>query len=135
MLNISQITLGSVVTFELWPSMIIGNKFEHVKIEGILNFDDANKYIDVAAMHVQVYPTLPGGTPNNPKSYYYLKLRLLSGDATVIGIPWIKEDTFTLISSTSIRFTIPNISHDDEQIIRAQLGAIGYSLVDVEYLD
>lgn len=134
MLNINQITLGSVVSFDLWPSMIIGNSFSHAKIEGILNFDDANKYIDVMAVHIQVYPTLPTGVANNPRSYYYLKLRLLTGETTVIGIPWVKEDTFTTISSTAIRFTIPEISHTDEQIIRAQLGALGYELVDVEYI-
>lgn len=135
MLNIGQIELGSVVNFRLYPSMIITSGYNRAKIEGILSFEDANKYLDATALHIQVYPTLPQGTPNNPRMYYYLKVRLLNGQTTVVGIPWIDEDSFEKVEASSIRFTIPNISHADEQIIRTQLGAIGYQLVDVEYLN
>lgn len=135
MLNMNQIELGSVVSFELYPSMLIASGFTRARVEGILGFDDANKYIDVMATHLQVLPTLPTDTPTNPKSYYYLKLKTINGQSTVVGIPWIKEATYQVVASTSMRFTIPNVGQSEEQIIRAQLGALGFNLTDVEYIN
>jgi len=135
MLNLNQIKLGTIVSFELHPSMMIGTGYTRAKVEGLLNFDDANKYIDAMAVHIQVYPTLPAGVPNNPRQYWYVKLKLVSGETTVVGVPWIKEDTYAEVNAQAIRFTIPEIDQDDEQIIRMQLTALGYKMVDVEYID
>lgn len=134
MLNPNSIILGSVVNFELYPSMLIASGYTRARVESILNFQDANRYIDATAVHINIYPTLPASVPNRPDAYYYLKLKLISGEETVVGIPWIREETFQVVSSNSIRFTIPNVDTDDEQIIRAQLAALGYSMVDVQYL-
>jgi len=134
MLNPNDIVLGSVVSFEMYPSMLIAGSYTRARVEGILNFKDANRYIDATAVHINVYPTLPVSTPNKADAYYYLKLKLLSGEETVIGIPWIKQETYQVVSSDSIRFTIPNVDVDDEEIIRTQLGALGYKMANVEYL-
>lgn len=134
MLNTNDIVLGSIVSFELYPSMMIASSYTRARVEAILGFADANKYIDAKAVHINVYPTLPGGTPNKPESYYYLKLKLLSGEVTVVGVPWIKELTYVVVESNSFRFTVPNVSVDDEAIIRTQLAALGYKMVDVEYI-
>jgi len=119
----------------MYPSLLIAGSYTRAKVVSIVSFEDANRDIDATAMHINVYPTLPGGVPNRPDGYYYLKLKTLSGETAVIGLPWIKEETFTVVAATSIRFTIPNVDLDDEQIIRAQLGALGYQMVNVEYID
>lgn len=134
MLNPNDIEIGSVVSFEMYPSLMIGASYTRATVEGIINSSDAIKSgLDVQAVHRQVYPTLPDGVPNNATAYYYLKLKLLSGEHTVIGIPWIKADTYEVVPSTTLRFTIPNVDVDDEAIIRTQLGALGYKMVEVEY--
>lgn len=134
MLNTNDVEIGSVVSFEMYPSLLIGASYTRATVEGIINAADAIRSgMDVQAVHRNVYATLPEGTPNNPNSYYYLKLKLLSGETTIIGIPWIKESTYEVVPSTTLRFTIPNIDVDDEAIIRTQLAALGYKMVDVEY--
>lgn len=134
MLNTNDIVLGSVVSFEMYPSMLVAASYTRARVEGILNFQDASRYIDATAMHINVYPTLPESTPNKADAYYYLKLKLLSGETAVIGIPWIKESTYQIVASNSLRFTIPDVDVDDEEIIRTQLTALGYKFTNVEYL-
>ena len=135
MLNPNDIQLGSIVSFEMYPSLLIASSYTRAKVISILSFEDANRDIDAVAMHINVYPTLPPGVPNRADAYYYVKLRTLAEETAIIGIPWIKADTFEIVSSESIRFTIPNVDHDDEEIIRAQLGALGYKMINVEYID
>ncbi len=135
MLNTSQITLGSIVSFELYPSLIIAPGYTRAKVEDILSFSSAMLFEDVEAQHISVWPTLPSDVPKDPRSFYYLKLKLISGESKIIGIPWIKDNTYVVDSSRNIRFTIPNIDPADESIIRAQLGALNYKIVDVEYFD
>jgi hypothetical protein len=134
MLSPNDVELGSTVSFELYPSLLIAAGYTRARVEGILNFTDANHYIDATAVHINVYPTLPPGVPNRADGYYYLKLKLLSGEITVVGLPWIKSSTYVVVESDSLRFTIPNVNVGDEAIIRTQLAALGYTLMDVEYL-
>lgn len=114
------------LSFELYPSNIIGTKFENVIVLGLLDIDTAKGFIDPVAMHVNVYPTLPPGVPDNPSQYQYLKVRHANGSISVIGIPWIKEDTLLINNKGTLTLVIDHVTPiDRERIIRA-LSANGY---------
>ncbi len=134
MLNTSDIELGSTVSFELHPSMLIAAGYTRAKVEGILGAADARRYADIDALHVQVYPTLPPGTPNRADGYYYLKLKLISGESTIVGLPWIKDNTYQKVEAGTLRFIIQDVNQSDETIVREALAGLGYRMLQVEYV-
>lgn len=94
--------------------------------------DSANTIGDTQAMHVNVYPYLPSGTPNNPASYNWIKVRLASGQISVLGVPWINPESIVQVESRTAKVTIEDISADDLQGIRNALVTNGYTNIKVE---
>ena len=95
MLDQSQITLESTVSFDLYPAHQLQAKVINAKVLGIFTAATAQALgYDAPAMHVSVYPTLPAGTPNGYDKYLYVYVKLSNGEKTFYGLPWIKESTF-----------------------------------------
>ena len=125
------LNFGNVISFDVYPGAIIGSTFSNVKVLAILDRETANIWIDTAAMHVNVYPTLPNGVPNDPNQYQYVKLQLPNGNISVIGIPWIKEDTIQLVDVGTLTITVANASPEDRERVIASLNANGYRAAKV----
>lgn len=135
MLPITQLVLNSTVSFDLHPSQLLGTGYKRAKLLAILDAATAGNWIDPIAAHANVYPTLPVGTPNKYDAYPYLKLRLASGEITAIGLPWIKDETFVVATTRSIRLTVDDVSPEDQENIIKALSANGFAAVDVEVID
>lgn len=135
MLTITQLPLNATVSFDLYPSQVLGTGYKRAKILAILDAETAARWIDPIAMHANVYPTLPPGVPNRFDGYNYLKLKLASGEVTAIGIPWIKDETFVVASTSSMQLTIDSVSPADQQLILNALSANGFTAVNVVLLD
>ncbi len=134
MLNVNDITLSSTVSFDLYPAAILGSSYQYAKVLAIIDADTARFWVDPIAMHANVYPTLPGSTPNSPSEYYWLKLKLADGTITAIGIPWIKEETYVQHTTSTIRLTIENVEPDQRNQIVEALAANGFTAVNVQVL-
>jgi hypothetical protein len=76
---------------------------------------------------VAVYPSLPVGTPNDPKQYNYIKITTTAGVSVVLGIPWINDSTVVLTETNTIVATITNVSQADIARINSCLVANGYN--------
>lgn len=135
MLTISQLVLNSTVSFDLHPSQLLGTGYKRAKLLAIMDAATAAHWIDPVAQHANVFPTLPVGTPNRYDAYPYLKLKLASGDITAIGLPWIKDETFVVATTRSIRITIDDVSPTDQENIMLSLSANGFTAADVEIID
>lgn len=134
MLNPATLQLFSTVSFDLHPASVLGNGFKNAKLMAIIDADTARLFIDPAAMHANVYPFLPPGTPNNYKDYPYLKFKLASGGDLVLGLPWIKDETWQVTTTRSMRLTIENVSPADQNRVIEALSANGFTAVDVQFL-
>jgi len=134
MLNPATIQLKSTVSFDLHAPQILGTRCENAKVLALLDADSARQYIDPIAMHAQVFPFLPDGTPDDFDGYNYLKLKLANGTTTAIGLAWIKDDSFVVASTQSMQFTIANVTPEGKNIIIAALSANGFRAVDVKML-
>ena len=113
---------GDVVTFDVFA--ILGTKYKSVKVLSILDYSTAKLFVDVEALHRNVYPTLPINiVPDDPKQYYYAKLELNNGNIDVIGLPWIKSETVLVHSTQTMTLTFVNITPSDQsrliQIVQA----------------
>lgn len=135
MLAISQIPFNGVVSFDLYPSALLGTGYKNAKVLGIVDSESCKYFgVDPQAQHVAVYPTLPSGTPNAANQYPWLKLQLASGNITAIGLPWIVDSSFEVVSSASMRFTVAGVAPGQQNRILEALSAIGYTAVNVETL-
>jgi hypothetical protein len=134
MLTAEQLPLSEIASFNLYPAAILGSSFQNAKIDALLDFATANYFIDAAALHANVYPTLPPTTPNDPTQYAYVKLTLANGTVTVIGIPWIIDDTLVVSQAQSIQLTINNVSPSDQNKIINALASNGFTAVSVKII-
>lgn len=132
------IYLGDVVSFEVYPSAILGNGFNRVKILSVLSPNDAKKESDVIVKHSQVIAYL---TPQDKllystyKDYSYLKLLMPNNTTSIIGIPWIKQNTITKIVSTKGRYDITVDSQEQLNEIINILNARGFTRIVFSTLD
>lgn len=134
MLTVSQLPINASCSFQVYPSAVLGASFTGAKILAILDADTCYSLgFDVASLHANVYPTLPEGTPNDYTAYSYVKFKLASGQVTVIGIPWIIDNTFQVSTNRTVNLSIDNVSDEDVNKILLALSANGYSAVKVSY--
>ena len=120
------LTFGNTITFDVYPAAIIGARFSDVKVMALLDKDTAKQWIDPEAMHINVYPTLTDGVPDDPDQYQYVKLKHLNGKISVIGIPWIREDTLQTSQKGTLTISVKDVGPIDMDRIVKAISANGY---------
>jgi hypothetical protein len=124
--------IGQVLTFDVYPAPVLGNNFQNVTVQGILNQESANQVIDTVGLHIKVWPWLePQGTPNDPAQYNYIKIRTQSGAVTALGMPWINESTMRATTSQTITALISNVTAGDVPAVQNALISNGFTAINV----
>lgn len=123
--------LRKVYNFSVYPVELLGDNFKNVTVMAILDEETARQSIDTVGRHKQVFPYLPAGTPNDWRAYNYVKLKLESGDVTVLGLPWIRSDTITEVAAETLVVTISNSSVDRIPDLKAALLANKFPDFDI----
>jgi len=134
MLSQHEIEIFSTVSFEVYPQQILGDGFNNVKILAIIDADTAKNWIDPAARHAEVYPTLPAGSIDRFDQYLYLKIGLNNGDTTVLGLPWIKKSSYVVQTNKTMRIILDGINLSDEPRVRAALNSNGFNTFKIDYI-
>lgn len=126
--GIYEVQIGQRFSFEVYPTSILGNQFQDVRLEGILSARSAASYgVDIEALHANVYPTLPqGSTPNDPFVYGYIRIQYPSGEFAVLGIPWIRQDTIQIATGGRITLTFEDKTQADLDRMLLSLSSNGY---------
>lgn len=123
--------IRQVYSFEVYPVAILGNNYRNATVVAVMDRETANKEIDTQALHVSLYPYLPPGTPNDPNGYDYVKIKMPSGETTVLGIAWIKPETVQLVESRVVTVKIANVSASDIVRIKNALVQNGFTSINV----
>lgn len=124
-MSLPNFQIRQVYDFDVWPASIIGNNFKGVTVLALMDNETASKEFDTQAAHIQVYPLVPGMV-NDPNGYDYVKIKTTSGVTTIVGLPWIKEDTVQLVESRTITVKVGNVSASDVPRIREALVQNGF---------
>lgn len=132
MTTLTNLPIGSSVSFDVYPTPILGTAFRYAKVLAHLDADTARFWIDPEALHTEVYPYLPDGVPDDATGYSYVKLKLTNGTVTVVGVPWIKSETIQVTSETTIVITVDQVGPEDRDNIVKALSANGYKTAKVE---
>jgi len=106
---------------------ILGASFKKVTILAIVNYSVASSYINIESNHVNIYPYLPVGTVNDPKTYQYLLVKTQTGESTVLALSWINLTTVVKVTSQIIKITVNDVTVSDSVKIRDSLILLGYS--------
>lgn len=123
--------LDKLLTLTLYPVAILGATINRAKLVGFIDADAARQWIDPAALHANVYGTLPVGVPNDHRKYYYAKFILENGTVMVLGLPWI--ESFTVHTESTIVVTITGIDPVvDIGRVRAMCLANGFNTFNVD---
>lgn len=124
--------VGKAYSFQVYPSNIIENVFDHVVCVANLSGHLASRFMDIEAMHAQVYPYLPKGTIDSASEYNYVQFQLRDGSLITLGLPWINLDKVEVSNNQMIVAKIRNISVNRVNDILNALHANGFD--DVELL-
>lgn len=130
--NATQFVVNGKYSFEVFPTALLGNDFKNVTILGIIHPTIAQNFLDIEAMHVQVYPYLAAGTPNDARGYEYVMIRTVSGVTTVLGLPWINADTIENVESGTMVVEIVNVTSQDIQRVSDALIANGFNQFNIK---
>lgn len=133
MLNQSDIVLGTTVTFDLYPFALFGTTIKNAKVLSLLDGPTAQQLgYDPRALHTQVYPSLPAGTPDGYDKYFYLQVLLSSGQKAVYGLPWIKSETYKTEVVRDILLRLNGVTPEKQNLIIRALSAIDQPITSIE---
>lgn len=124
-MSIQDIKPDQRISFDVYPSNILGNNFKDVKVLGFYSAFIAARFTDIYSLHANVYPQLPvGSVDDDATSYSYVEIQHRSGETTIIGTPYIKEDTIVISGSRRYTLTFENITEQDYNHIKLALASI-----------
>lgn len=119
--------INSTYNFNTRAPAILGTDFKNAKVLGVFDYDSASAFINPQTSHVNVYPYLPPGTVDDPKTYTYVLIKTQSGQKTILALPWIDESTIELVTAQKLTVVIQNIASGDAERIRDSLTILGFS--------
>jgi hypothetical protein len=125
--------IGQTYSFQVYPSALLGNDWNNVKVTSVMSYEDAQKQKDVASLHIKFFPYFgpQTNTPNDPSSYLYIKVKTQSGAYTILGVPWIVDSSVMLVTAQTVTATISGVTPSDIPKIQAALVANGYNNVSL----
>lgn len=127
-----KLVIKSIVSFSVYPTAVLNSQFKNVKVLGIIDSTMARDLgTGVDELHANVFSSLPGGTPNDPDAYLYVRVEFANGSRKILGLPWIKESSIVVSNYTVINAKISGVKPSDWDQILALLGSNGYDQVEL----
>ncbi len=120
-----------VYDFSIHPAQVLPGDYTAVTINAILDAETARQTHDIDAIHASVYPYLPVGTPDDPNSYDYVKVRLNNGTSTILGIPWIIQSTIQERESVKIYILLEDATMSSVEQARSALVMNGFNQIKI----
>lgn len=119
--------LNSVYNFNTLAPAILGANFKRVTVLAIVNYAIATTMANIEVNHRNIYPYLPVGTIDDPKTYQYLVIKTETGETTILALPWINLDTVNKLIGQDITIKINNVAPNDAAKIRDALIMLGFN--------
>lgn len=131
-MKVTDVKPGDRINFSLYNNTALTTEYSGCTVLGVLDYDTAKIFIDPTGLHQNIYPALPDGALDDPEAYSYFKLRLVSGEDAIIGLPWIREETLAVDGRGTLTVIIEDaLPTDVEQVTRA-IAAIGLAVTSTK---
>lgn len=125
-MDINQLQLYSYYNFNTLVPAILGAARKNVMLQAIVGYDIAVKYSNVDLMSRTVGPSLPVGTPKDPRKYTYLILKNDADEKEVMAFEWIDSGSIVVATTVKINVVIPIANSSDTVKIRESLTLMGF---------
>lgn len=129
-----EFSINSTYNFETLAPAILGDKIKNAKLTSIVDYGMATKLFNPNSQHANVYTHLPPGTPRDLTKYVYYVFKTENNETRVFAREWINLNSAELVSGTTIRVDIYNISAQDQAHIRQLLLAAGYTSLNFQVI-
>jgi len=128
MTSLQEIQIGQRFSFEVYPSAILGNSYKDVILEGFISPSMAQAFgQDIAALHANVYRTLPASTPNDPLKYNWMRVKHPNGSFSTLGVPYVRPESVVVATTGVLDLRILDVSPADQTRILQMLSANGFT--------
>ena len=117
--------INKVYNFNTLAPVILGDRYENMKVLGVLTADEAMKYRDIYTLHNNLVPVIVG-LPVNAGDCSFLLLENSSKETTVLAIEYIDPNSVEVVTTVNIRADILDVSTNDMVIINSLLKEAGY---------
>lgn len=119
--------IENTYTFTSLAPAILGVSFDNVKLQSILNFDQASKIENVSVKYANILPALPVTTPVDPElSRFYLFKSLESGIEVLLSEWWIDNSSVVLTTTVNFQVLFTGADINDIASIQTLLNGAGY---------
>lgn len=124
-MQLQEIPIGTVISFEVYPSSQYGNNFQAVTLQAVFNANIARALgFDYIAANQRVYSSLPAGTPIDPTQYNYFQILLESGETQILGVPWIREGTLSIHDGKTLTLVFNDLDETRKNRILAAVAGV-----------
>lgn len=124
-------SIRQVYNFDMYAPAILSTGYKGATVLAVMDYETAAREADIRSIHVNVFPFLPDGTPNDFRAYDYIKIKTTAGNTVVLGLAWIKADTVTSVESRTITARITGVGAADVPRVRNALIQNGFTAIDV----
>lgn len=122
--------IKGIYNFSTKASAILGNQFTNMRVKGIIDFEEAVKYRDVATLHATVKPSIPG-IVDDVKDLTFVLFETIDGDDLLLAKEYINAESIVQVQTVNIRAEVTNVTTEDLNIIKTKLTELGYPNVVV----
>lgn len=126
--------ISEVYTFNTNAPALLGVEIKNAKLISILDYDTATIFEDVTTKYRQIYPLLPNGTPDDPRSCLYYRFKSESGEFIILADQWINSDSVEAIESVILQVTITDTVVEDIKRIRDALNILGLKSFEIKQI-
>lgn len=135
MANLQEIPIGTVISFEVYPSAQYGNNFQAVTLQAVFDSNIARQLgFDFIGANQSVYQSLPSGTPNDPTQYNYFQIKYASGETQILGAPWIRAGTLSIHNGKKLTLVFDDLDQTRKDRIIAAVKAQGENPSSVTFV-
>ena len=125
---LSEIPTGTRISFDVYPAMVYGSAFRNVVFNGKFSASVAMQLnIDIAALHSNVYSSLPTSTPDDATAYDYFSVTLPTGDDVIMGVPYMNANSLTIADGRKVVVYLDDVTNSDMERLNNALSANGFT--------
>ncbi len=129
-ITVGDLKPGTRVSFQTNADSVLGGNFTNLMFDGIVGYRTAAIHEDVAAVHASVIVFLDTSVPEDHREIRYAMFIDHEGKSVVVGVPYINEETLTVVDSLAYQFTVENCAIGDDAVIKQLLASIGKHAVE-----
>lgn len=117
---------GNNYTFSTYAPNILGSNFRNLELVGVVSYEIASTFTNVATKHAAVLASLPVASEKDPSKLEYLIFKSSADSKLVLATSWINMATVESALAVKIICEVQDVSPAAVDHLRQLLSSAGY---------